>query len=341
MAKKKTSFTKRGLHFVDTADMSREQWLKKRMDGIGGSDISSILGLNHRFPAVELFYQKVGFTKDSKEINEPMFWGTELEDQVLDKGQYIDVDTQEYIDNYLSKNKLREISKVPHMVMNPKYPWIIANLDGAVNFNKRTFMMDAIAEAKNISRQTAEMWESGIPPYHLIQIMTYAIVCEPLMTGQMAAYIFYLEDGRKFKGYRVFPDEDIIKKIIEESKRFWDLVLEGRDIMYNVKDEEKQLAMLSEIQPPPDGTKAYEDFLSELYKRKSNMVTIIGDEEMLALAEQYAGQKHKVKEAENKIQEMRNIIISDMYKQNASTIMLPDNAGKITYNGKALFVKLK
>ena len=92
MGKVKAIRTVRGLTLYSTKGMPREEWLKRRNEGIGGSDMSSILGLNKRFSAVELFYQKSGLTFDASEnINAAMHWGNVHEPVVLDHGQYLDV----------------------------------------------------------------------------------------------------------------------------------------------------------------------------------------------------------------------------------------------------------
>jgi putative phage-type endonuclease len=329
----------KGLVLIPTKGMTREQWLTARKDGIGGSDISSILGLNKNFPAIDLFYQKIGLIENSTEENDAMFWGSELEDQVLEKAQYYDIDTASYRDNFHSGRILRRISKVKYMIRNEKYPHILANIDGAVNFQPRSFRMDAIAEAKCISRQTAEMWENGLPPYHIIQIQTYATVCAPLMRGKPEAFIFYLEDGRTFRGYQIPVFENIQEQIINRSADFWERVVKGREIIATVKDNTKRMQFLSQIEPEPDTTKAYEQFLSELFKLKSEMITVQGSDEVFEAASAYNIFKAEVNALEEKAQAERNKILQFMHHNNANIISFGDN-GTIKYN-KRLYVNIK
>lgn len=330
--------TKHGLKLIPTKDMPRSVWLAERQNGIGGSDMSSILGLNYRFSSVELFYQKVGLTFQSEEENEAMFWGTRGESNVLDIGQYYDIDTGSYIDNYESKRKVRKITKLGYMVTNPEYPWIISNIDGAVNFTPRNFKMDGPAEAKTISRQTAEMWENGIPPYHLCQINTYMIGCEPMMRKR-EAYIFYLQDGRQFRGYCIPVIDPIREAILERSEDFWKRVLKGREIMADIKDNDMRLKYLSEIEPDPDSSEAYYKFMSELFKLKSAFVRVDATHDDVVNALMYKKFGQDIKVLKDQQQEHKNQIIKSLHDAGANVIDFADG-GKITWN-KKLYVNVK
>ena len=45
---------------ISTADMNRQEWLKARRAGIGGSDVSAIAGLNKWKSPVAVYLDKVG-----------------------------------------------------------------------------------------------------------------------------------------------------------------------------------------------------------------------------------------------------------------------------------------
>lgn len=330
--------SRHGLTLIPTEGMSREEWLQKRMDGIGGSDLSSILGLNPRFSALELFYQKVGFSSSSVEENEAMFWGSRNEDKILEIGQYYDFDTGQYIENYNANHRLRKITKLRYMVNNPRYPWILANLDGAVNFSPRNFMMSGPAEAKAISRQTAEKWENGIPPYHIIQVTTYCIVCEPMMEDN-AACIFYLEDGSAFRGFRIPVVASVADQILTRSEAFWNKILKGREIMGNIKDNDNRLRFLAEIEPSPDPTPAYYSFLSDLFKHKQSFERVDAKPEDVANAISYKSLSNQINNLEDQRQVAKNNIMKSLHDAGANIIDFGP-AGKITYN-KKLYVNVK
>ena len=50
---------------ISTAAMSRDEWLKERTKGIGGSDVSTILGLNPYKTPLQLWEEKTGKSSGS------------------------------------------------------------------------------------------------------------------------------------------------------------------------------------------------------------------------------------------------------------------------------------
>ena len=73
---------------VSTLDLSKEEWLRYRKQGIGGSDAGAICGFNPYRSAMQVYYDK---TSDEIEDidNEAMRQGRELEDYVAQRfGNY-------------------------------------------------------------------------------------------------------------------------------------------------------------------------------------------------------------------------------------------------------------
>ena len=66
---------------MPTKDMSREEWLRMRKTGIGGSDAGAICGLNPYASAMSVFYDKTTEELDLED-NESMRQGRDLEDYV-------------------------------------------------------------------------------------------------------------------------------------------------------------------------------------------------------------------------------------------------------------------
>ena len=65
--------------FADTSSMSREEWLKYRTTGIGGSDVSVIAGINPYRSVFQLWLEKTGQTEPCESGNECTHFGTVLE----------------------------------------------------------------------------------------------------------------------------------------------------------------------------------------------------------------------------------------------------------------------
>jgi predicted phage-related endonuclease len=327
---------KHGLELIPTHDMSREEWLMRRREGLGGSDMGTIMGANKNFSRLELFYQKCGAISESVEQNSPMFWGSVLEENVRDIAQYLDMETGEYISNYEAGNKLRKLSAFKYMVKNPSYPWLIANVDALEGFKPRSFKAEGIGEIKTISRQSAEMWET-FPIYHWFQVEMYHTVLKPILTTDDNK-IFYLEDGRILRGFGVSWSESICDIMLTESHDFWELVKKGKEIVRNTPEKDKQLTYLSQIEPEPEGTQVYLDFLSDLYKMKLNYKTIKGNEKDKDHAMTYVMLGREMTELK-KQRDLSRVHIIKRLKDESANVMKFDDKGKITYNRK-LYVNI-
>ena len=64
---------------VKTNDLSREEWLKYRTQGIGGSDVSIIAGINPYKSVHQLWLEKTGQTQPEEGDSEYTHFGTLLE----------------------------------------------------------------------------------------------------------------------------------------------------------------------------------------------------------------------------------------------------------------------
>lgn len=64
---------------VETDKLSKEEWLKWRKRGIGGSDVASLLGISKWKSEIELWLDKTNQTNELLVENEAMLWGTIME----------------------------------------------------------------------------------------------------------------------------------------------------------------------------------------------------------------------------------------------------------------------
>jgi putative phage-type endonuclease len=85
--------------------MHTPEWYSFRKNGIGGSEIGTILGLNKYDTVVRVFHEKAGTVEPRKEDNQFMFWGREMEDKIADIWRYYDGTDDGYIENYKNKKK--------------------------------------------------------------------------------------------------------------------------------------------------------------------------------------------------------------------------------------------
>ena len=165
---------------VETKDLSREEWLKYRKQGIGGSDVAAILGISKWKSAIDLWLDKTNQTDDTAEENEAMQWGNIMEPVIR---------------NHFAEVTGKKVVEVHAMLQHPKYPFMLADVDGVTTDDKGN---PAILEIKTASEYKRGDWEDGVPAYYQTQVQHYLFV-----TGVMKAYVAVLIGGNCFKVFEV------------------------------------------------------------------------------------------------------------------------------------------
>lgn len=248
--------------------MLPDQWLAYRKNGIGASDVSTVMGLNPYKSSLEYFYQQITPGVAHTVENMAMFMGKVHEPTVADLWQFWEGSEESIWKNFAAGRIVRRCRRVNAYVTNPDYPWLFVSLDRVINCTDT--MPEGTLELKTMSGYEAGKWEHGIPPGYVVQVQTQTTVCE-FIHGELAT----MTDGRKFDCLPFGHDSSISESIVRTTKGFWERVLEGRKIMtylqeskadFNFKQAEKLEAELQQIEPEPDGSVAYMDFLKEKYK---------------------------------------------------------------------------
>lgn len=183
---------------VKTKYLSKSDWLSYRAEGIGGSDVSVIAGINPFKSIYQLWLEKTGQVELVDEGNEYTHFGTVLEPIVR----------REFMDR--TGLKIRQCHRI---YQSDKYPWMFANLDGMISLPDGS---KAVFEAKTASAFKKEVWEQGVPQEYVLQIQHYLCV-----TGFQKAYICALIGGNHFIYHEVMRDETLISQIIAMEKFFW------------------------------------------------------------------------------------------------------------------------
>lgn len=183
---------------VKTNNLSREEWLKYRTQGIGGSDVSIIAGINPFKSVHQLWLEKTGQEEPEQTESDYAHFGTLLEPIVRKE--------------FMERTGIRVRQK--HMLLqSEEYPFMLADLDGVISENGKT----AIFEAKTASAYKQEVWEEGIPAPYILQVQHYMAV-----TGAEKTYIAALVGGNHFYHHVIERDEEMIGKIIAMEKYFWE-----------------------------------------------------------------------------------------------------------------------
>jgi len=183
---------------VKTNNLTREEWLKFRTGGIGGSDVPIIAGINPFKSVHQLWLEKTGQIEPEQTESEYAHFGTLLEPIIRKE--------------FTERTGIKVRQK--HMLLqSSEYPFMYADLDGVINEGGEL----AIFEAKTASQYKMETWEEGVPAGYILQVQHYMAV-----TGAKKTYIAALVGGNHFVYHVVERDEVMIAKIIAMEKYFWE-----------------------------------------------------------------------------------------------------------------------
>jgi predicted phage-related endonuclease len=295
------------IQWIKTENMSKEDWLQWRNQGIGASEISAITGHNEYQCNLELFYQKIGVPRLDI-TNLAMLIGLESEDTNAKLWQYWEGDEQSVVRNYQMSNVVRQSEKVGAFAVNDKYPHIFVSLDRKIlPHNGKGY---GALEFKNTNSFVLRKYENNVVPAHLIQLITQICVCE-FEYGEIA-YMF------ENKHFDIFPIPDIKpfmgtwEHIVTQVNDFWDRVVKARPIYNQMASAKMNMNMrlyaelereLSSLEPPAQNSQAYQNFLKERYKQTAQEVIVKGNLELLEVAKTHKAIKEKLKTIETHINE--------------------------------------
>ena len=194
---------------------SREEWLEHRKKGIGGSEISAVIGANPYMSNTELWELKTG-RREPDDISDNPFvrYGTLAEEYIRKmfelRNPHLDV-------HYKENNSFR----------NDKYPFAQASVDGWIyDENKRLGIWEC-KTTEIMNRTMLDKWKDGIPQNYFCQVLLYMAVLEadfcvltaekryPWKTGYAEVQDYYIE--------RSEVQEDI-EYLMAEGEKFWGYV---------------------------------------------------------------------------------------------------------------------
>lgn len=188
---------------IDTKDMSRDDWLKCRKSGIGGSDASAVAGINPWKSPLNVYLDKTSDTIDNS-TNFRMELGNRLEQLVAD---------------LFTEETGKKVRNVNGILRNNNYKFAFANIDRAVVGEK------SILECKTTNSFASKEWEEGVPPHYEIQCMHYMAV-----TGAEKCYVAALIGNQEFRIHTLLRDEETIEYLMKIEKEFWENCIKGDNV---------------------------------------------------------------------------------------------------------------
>ncbi len=199
---------------------SKEDWLQARQSFIGGSDASSIVGMNPYRNNIELWQIKTGQLEQEDISDKPYVqYGIQAEEHLR---ALFKLDFPEYKVFYAENN----------MWTNDKYPYAHASLDGwLLDQDKRSGILE-IKTTEILQSMQKEKWNNRVPDNYYIQLLHYLMVTEfdfAVLKAQLK-YEFNGEIYLQTKHYKIERSEveEDIKYLENSEKRFWKQVQEKK-----------------------------------------------------------------------------------------------------------------
>lgn len=181
-----------------TGNMSRDQWLDVRRQGIGGSEVSAIIGKNPWSSPLQVYLDKLGLSTPVEET-EPMKFGRLLEPIVA---------------NEFAERTGLTVKELRFVLQDSTYPFLLANVDRVIEHPE---WGRGILECKTANAFKLDDWQHGkVPEAYYYQVQHYLGV-----TGYAYAYIACLIGGSTFRYARIERDEDTILFLREAATDFW------------------------------------------------------------------------------------------------------------------------
>ena len=260
--------------------LTKEQ-LEQRRKGIGGSDISGVMGLSRWKTPLSVWVSKVYPDPIEEAVigskNEPAYWGNKLEDVVA--ATFTEVTG-------------KKVYRVNETLVHPDYSFLRANID------RRVVGEDALLEVKTATLWKAKEWEGEeIPIEYILQVQHYLAV-----TGKQKGYIACLIGGQRFVWKEIERDEDTIKKMIEIAIDFWTNFVEKK------------------ISPAPTGEDCDNAMLKQLYPQASPQTFIDLPADYERLIENREKLKSEIEEKEKFLFMIENKIRSKLQANEAGKV---------------------
>ena len=202
--------------------IDRLTFLKRRQQGIGGSDIAAIAGLSPWRSAVNVYLDKIQDITEAEVLKPtgskaPLYWGIELESLI---GKAYTLTTG------------RKIRRHNGLIVDAEYPYFIGDVDflaytddGKVP-TKRIGGKTIIVTDKGIEIKTTRYFDDQwgaqgtdeVPLQYLCQVQWYMMLCPSIKSFDTVV----LAGGSELRIYTVCRNEAIIAKLREIGKAFWE-----------------------------------------------------------------------------------------------------------------------
>ena len=188
--------------YADARNLSHEEWLQARKQGIGGSDAGAIMGVHPYKGMFGVWADKKGYG-EAVEDNEAMRQGRDLED---------------YVARRFSEKTGLTVRREYGMMRSRNHPFMLANIDRRIKGER------AGLECKTSRDIYMKRYRNGeFPMEYYCQCLHYMAV-----TGWDAWYLAVLVYGTDLLIFKICREEaqDDINQLVEAEEAFWTRYME-------------------------------------------------------------------------------------------------------------------
>jgi len=185
----------KALRLVNTNDLSHDEWLQWRQQGIGGSDVAAICRMSRYKSPMAVYLDKLGELPPIED-NPKMKAGRKLEPLIAD---------------WFAEETGYKVWRQNAIFTHPDHPFMLANIDRWLPGQ------NAGLECKNTSEYGKDDWSgTQAPTEYILQCNHYMAV-----TGADRWYIAVLIGGWDFQWRVIERDDELIKNLITVEQDFW------------------------------------------------------------------------------------------------------------------------
>lgn len=222
--------------------LSELEMLDLRRKGVGGSDVSAIVGMNPWKTGHDVWLQKMDLYKP--EVGEAAMWGRLLEPII---GQ-----------EYARREGVQIYQPEPRFVRDKDYDWILGNLDFLVR--GRPIGVDPKTAGLRQAPRWGETETDEIPEEYLLQMQWYLYITRATIERWDVPVLL----GQNLRIYRVFPNADLQRRLVDICGEWWERYV------------------LTKTPPPPDHSKSARRLIETLFPQEQGAIrAALPDEETL------------------------------------------------------------
>lgn len=186
---------------ASTVDMSLDDWLAARRQGIGSSDAAAVAGLDPWSSPITVWLTKKGVAPDVEQT-EAMEFGHEMEEVVA---------------RVFARRTGYPTRRRNAILQSRQYPFMIADLDRLTQDGSGNWVP---LELKTVTAWKMADWEDGkIPDHYQLQVQHQLIV-----TGADHGWIAAVIGGNHLVYVRVEAEPEVQSLLVEIERQFWSLI---------------------------------------------------------------------------------------------------------------------